>query len=360
MKKETLETLRQAIVQIATPYSTGTGFTLSDRRLIVTNEHVVRNQREAVVRLSQGKKQLGKVVFIDELHDLAILSYEGMAQAPGLELSHQLSTALGDEIVALGHPYGGEFSATYGHISSTEHRQQEVSYLQHDASLSPGNSGGPLLALDGSVLGINTFILQQGLDISYALPVGVLIHILSQLTIEPHGTAALCDSCETIVYDHTIQDQYCPSCGRAVHLPSQIESYQPTGVKATIEEIIADLGYPVSLARTGPNQWEIHKGSALIRMSYHDSTGLLSADASLCQLPTEGVDKLYRYILAENHKAHGLSMSVRSQDIVLSLLIYDQYLDIHTGRELLGRMFQKADDYDDILIHEYGALHYEM
>ncbi len=359
MKQDILENARRAIVQIATPYSTGTGFTLADHRLIVTNEHVVRNQQEAVIKLAQGKKQLCKVVFLDELHDLALLRYDG-DKIHGLTLTESDKYELGNEIVALGHPYGVEFSATYGHISSTEHRHQEITYLQHDASLSPGNSGGPLLAMDGSVIGINTFVLQQGLDISYALPAEILISILSQLKVDEQRSAALCDSCETIVYDDTIQEQYCPSCGRAVHLPSQIERYHPTGVKATIEEIITDLGYQVSLARTGPNQWEIVKGSALIRMTYHDSTGLLSADASLCQLPTEGVDRLYHYILAENHKAHGLSMSVKAQDVVLSLLIYDQYLDLHTGRELLSRMFQKADDYDDILIEKYGALHHQL
>ena len=79
-------------------------------------------------------------------------------------------------------------------------------------------------------------------------------------------------------------------------------------------------------------------------------------DASLCLLPKENIKPLYEYLLKQNHEIEGLTFSIKENDIVLSLLIYDRYLNMDTGMKLFQHLFQKADDYDNILVEKYGAI----
>src|SRR5690606_14278628 len=109
----------------------------------------------------------------------------------------------------------------------------------------------------------------------------------------------------------------------------------PSGVAKTIEALIARIGHDVSLSRCGPNAWEIRQGSARIIITYHDKSGLMSADAVLCQLPKENIKRLYEYLLRENYRNEALTLSVHDQDIVLSLLIFDRYLNEETGQQML-------------------------
>jgi serine protease Do len=112
----------------------------------------------------------------------------------------------------------------------------------------------------------------------------------------------------------------------------------------------------VRLSRSGPNAWEIRPGSASIIITYHEKTGLLSADALLCELPKKDIKPLYEYLLRENHRNEGLSLSVHEQDIILSLLIFDRYLNEETGQAMLRELFEKADFYDNKLVEEFGAI----
>ena len=78
-------------------------------------------------------------------------------------------------------------------------------------------------------------------------------------------------------------------------------------------------------------------------------------DALLCTLPPQNIKALYEYLLRENYRNEGVTLSVRGQDIVLSLLIYDRYLKEETAEKLLSSLFEKADSYDNILVEQYGA-----
>ena len=124
----------------------------------------------------------------------------------------------------------------------------------------------------------------------------------------------------------------------------------------TIEEMLGQSGHNVQLSRRGPNNWEITQGSAKINISYYEKTGLITGDAYLCLLPKSNIKPLYEYLLRQNYVMDGMTFSIKDQDIILSLLIYDRYLNADTGMELFNHLFEKADHYDNILVEEYGAL----
>ena len=127
-------------------------------------------------------------------------------------------------------------------------------------------------------------------------------------------------------------------------------------VARTIELILEKTGHNISLARVGPDSWEIRQGSAKISITYDERNGgLISADAWLAELPKENAAPIYSYLLRENYGLKNLTLSVDEQDIVLSLLIFDRYLNEETGLQMFTEMFEKADFYDDILVKEFGA-----
>ena len=353
--KSLLDIYKDVLIQIATPYSTGTGFYLKDYNLIITNEHVIRGNRRVVIDGELFRRQISRVLFLDTKHDLAFLEPPQGNALPGISLGEIEGIREGAPIIAIGHPFGLKFTATQGIISSTQQQRADILYLQHDAALNPGNSGGPLVDQSGKVLGINTFIVRDGNNIGFSLPVNVLSEILQKYRSNAESLAAMCSSCSNIVDSVNISGKYCPFCGTQIQLPHLVEEYEPTGVNKTIEMILESLSHDMELARIGPNHWQIIEGSAIIKLSYYEKNGLIIGDAYLVKLPNEGIQTIYEYLLKENYNMNALSFSVTGNEIILSLIIYDKYLNPSTGRTLLKNLFEKADYYDNILVEEYGA-----
>lgn len=354
--KDFVETYRNIIVQIATPNSTGTGFYLRDRNLIVTNHHVVEGHRAVVIEGAKFSKQVSRVHYADPKYDLAFLEGpRAIEELPAIGLGIEQVLQEGDPVTVIGHPFGLKFSVSSGIVSNTREVMNGVPYLQIDAPLNPGNSGGPVVNNEGKVVGINTMIIQNSNNIGFSLPVQLLKDSLDGYEKAGSTNACRCIACLNIVTEKTVEKGFCTFCGSRVELPAGLEEYAPVGVARTIERLVAQLGHDIPLSRSGPNCWEIRQGSAKIGITYHDKSGLLSADAVLCQLPKENIKQLYEYLLRENYSNEALTLSLHGQDIVLSLLIYDRYLNDETGMALLRLLFDKADYYDNILVEQYGA-----
>jgi serine protease Do len=354
--KDFVDIYRQTIVQIATPNSTGTCFFLKTPGLIVTNHHVVEGNRSVVIEGAGFPKQIVQVQFTDPKFDLAFLSSPQNAEAlPEVNLGVEKTLRERDPITAIGHPFGLKFSVKSGIVSNTREIMNGIPYLHIDAALNPGNSGGPLVDDDGEVVGINTFIIQNGDNTGFSLPVSYLKSSIDDFSQAHSTNAARCLACLNVVTEKTVEKNRCTHCGNRVELPSSAEEYTPSGVPKTVESLIARIGHDVALSRCGPNAWEIRQGSAKILITYHDKSGLISADALLCELPKENIKALYEYLLRENYANEGMTLSVHEQDIILSLLIFDRYLNEETGMNMLRNLFEKADHYDNILVEQYGA-----
>ena len=353
--KKVIDLYKNVILQIATPYSTGgTGFYLKKENLIITNEHVVRDNRDVVIEGALIKKQLSRVVFVDPVNDLAFLEI-GENEMPGVDLDDAFDVNVGDQIIAIGHPFRLKFTATSGIISNSNHLISEIRYLQHDAALNPGNSGGPLVNRSGKIIGVNTFIVQDGQNIGFSLPVKGLKKTLEEFKAIGRNDSTRCTSCLNIIFKDTVENGYCSFCGAKAILPTSIESYTAVGIPKTIERLLEKTGHDIRLARSGPNNWEIQHGSAKVNISYYEKSGLIIGDGYLCQLPKDNIKPLYEYLLKQNYTIEGLTFSVKGNDIVLSLLIYDRYLNDDTGMSLLKYFFEMADHYDNILVEQYGA-----
>jgi serine protease Do len=265
----------------------------------------------------------------------------------------------GDAVVAIGHPYGLNYTATQGVISKVDRIRDGLKFIQIDAAINPGNSGGPLVNMDGEVIGVNSFIIRGGDNLGFALPVNYLREAL-QLYLPNKGQASTrCFSCSLLVTSSTIDSQkYCPNCGTEVKLPELPEKeVEAVGAAKTIEEILKELGKDVKLAREGVNTWSVKEGSAKIKITYNAENYFIAGDAYLCQMPSDPakIKPLYQFLLQENFRTNGLVLSCVRQNIILSRIMYDLDMTKENGAEAFRHLFQKADHYDDFLKTEFSC-----
>jgi serine protease Do len=354
-----IDKYQNAIIQIATAGGTGTGFYVKEFDLIVTNDHVVAENAEVTIAGKSFDKTMARVWYTDRKHDLAFLEAPKNIELPDVRLGTYEHMKDGDAIVAIGHPYGLNYTATQGVISKVDRIRDGLKFIQIDAAINPGNSGGPLVNMNGEVIGVNSFIIRGGDNLGFALPVNYLREAL-QLYIPSKGhTSTRCFSCSYLVTNTNIDSKkYCPSCGTEVKLPEIPEKeVEAVGTAKTIEDVLKELGKDVKLAREGVNTWSVKEGSAKIKITFNPDNFFIAGDAYLCQMPTDitKIKALYQFLLQENYRTQGLVLSCVKQNIVLSSIIYDLDLTKDGGVETFRNLFKQADYYDDFLKTEYAC-----
>ena len=150
-----LDTLRPSVVRINTDAGGGSGVIIDPSGLVLTNYHVVKGAL-LVVKLQDDRIFTGFLLGFDEVRDIAIVQIYA-DDLVALEPGYELDPREGDEVFAIGYPLGGNFSVTSGVVSAIlQLGDSNVPYIQTDAALNPGNSGGPLVSRRGELLGINT------------------------------------------------------------------------------------------------------------------------------------------------------------------------------------------------------------
>ncbi len=354
-----IEQYQKAIIQIATAGGTGTGFYLKEFDLIVTNDHVVADNAEVTIAGKIFDKAMSRVWYTDRKHDLAFLEAPKNTEMPDVKLGRYEEMKDGDQVVAIGHPFGLNYSATQGVISKVDRIRDGLKFIQIDAAINPGNSGGPLVNNKGEIIGVNSFIIRGGDNLGFALPVNYLREAL-QMYIPNKGQASTrCFSCGYLVTTANIDTKkYCPSCGTEVKLPEIPEKEaEAVGAAKTIEEILKVLGKDVKLAREGANNWSVKEGSAKIKITYNPENFFIAGDAYLCQMPSDitKIKPLYQFLLEENYRTNGLVLSCVKQNIVLSCIMYDLDMTQENGADSFRNLFQKADHYDDYLKREFSC-----
>jgi len=169
--------------------SLGSGFIISKDGYILTNNHVVDRSSEIVVRLSDRRELIAELVGADPTSDLAVLKVETDEDLPVVTLGKSETLKVGEWVLAIGSPFGFEYSVTAGIVSAKgrslpNEQGNYVPYLQTDVAINPGNSGGPLFNLEGEVVGINSQIYSNSggfMGVSFAIPIDVAIEVADQL-----------------------------------------------------------------------------------------------------------------------------------------------------------------------------------
>ncbi|MEZ5726692.1 MAG: trypsin-like peptidase domain-containing protein [Burkholderiaceae bacterium] len=179
------------------PRGTGSGFVWDDAGHVVTNHHVIEGANQARVRLADGRVLQADLVGTSPSHDLAVLRVDtGRRPPPPLPLGESSTLRVGQSVIAIGNPFGLDFTLTTGIISAldrslpSEERGVVIQHLiQTDAAINPGNSGGPLLDSAGRLIGVNTAIYSPSgtsAGIGFAVPADTVNRVVPQLIANGH------------------------------------------------------------------------------------------------------------------------------------------------------------------------------
>ncbi|AKS42442.1 DegQ family serine endoprotease [Wenzhouxiangella marina] len=165
----------------------GSGFIMSSDGLVVTNHHVIDGADEIRVRLADRREYLAELVGSDAETDIAVLRIDAEEELPTLEFGDSSTLRAGEWVIAIGSPFQYEQSVTAGIVSAkgrSQFNQQYVPFIQSDVAINRGNSGGPLIRTDGTVVGINSWILSSNggnIGLSFSIPIEVASSSIEQL-----------------------------------------------------------------------------------------------------------------------------------------------------------------------------------
>jgi serine protease Do len=166
----------------------GSGFLIDREGFILTNHHMVESAERITVTLADGRAFRAQVVGVDPAIDVALLKIAGSHDLPEAPLGNSDELRVGEWVCAIGNPLGYVHSVTVGVVSFIGRKLFDASlddYIQTDAAINFGNSGGPLINSRGQVIGINSAISSRASNIGFAVPINQAVGILSQL--KAHG-----------------------------------------------------------------------------------------------------------------------------------------------------------------------------
>jgi len=167
--------------------SLGSGFVISEDGVVVTNNHVIRDADEVWVNFADGRELAAEIVGRDEATDIAVLRIISDTPLKPLDFGASQDLRIGDWVMAIGNPFGLGGTVTVGIISARNRNLQSGpydDYIQTDAAINRGNSGGPLFDMQGNVIGINTAILSPtggSVGIGFAIPSEIATRVINQL-----------------------------------------------------------------------------------------------------------------------------------------------------------------------------------
>ena len=166
--------------------SLGSGFVISSDGYILTNNHVVEEADEVIVRLSDRREFVAQIIGKDSRSDVALLKIEA-EDLPVVKIGSTSNLQVGEWVLAIGSPFGFDHSVTSGIVSAKGRNlpnENYVPFIQTDVAINPGNSGGPLFNLDGEVVGVNSQIFSRTggyMGLSFAIPIEMAMNVADQL-----------------------------------------------------------------------------------------------------------------------------------------------------------------------------------
>ena len=164
----------------------GSGFIIDKDGTVVTNNHVIKDADDILVRVNGDKEYKAKIIGTDPLSDIAVLKIQSDDKFKPVKFGNSDLARIGDWVIAIGNPFGLGGTVTTGIISARNRSiglSRYEDFIQTDASINQGNSGGPLFNMDGDVVGVNTAILSQGgsIGIGFAIPSNNAKQVVDQL-----------------------------------------------------------------------------------------------------------------------------------------------------------------------------------
>jgi tetratricopeptide (TPR) repeat protein len=310
-----LQHISDSVFKVNTSTRTGSGFYLKADNIIITNFHVVEGHREAAVENRAKMRSLAKVVFVNPDTNLAFLKPSRILKPAG-SLDSFANVETREKVLVLGYPLGMGYTETQGIVSSPRQLVKGRHFIQTDAAINPGSSGGPLVNARGELVGVAISKSKDAENVGFAIPIDILKQDLETFKLNKDLKFSVkCNFCKSLVFEQT---NYCKNCGHIMHA-SVFERFNPDTAAAFVEDALILMGLNPVLARRGQDYWEFYQGSSLITIYFH-SGDYVYAMSPINQLAHGNPDKLYKYLLSKPLSTYRLG--VKENNIYLSYRFY--------------------------------------
>lgn len=347
-----LEELKHAVYKINTANGSGTGFYLKNNNIFVSNYHVVKGNKKVSLENQTKDRFIADVIYVNPDADIAIMKCATLKPNISIPFNQVLDVQSRDTVFVLGFPFGMPFTATEGIVSNAQQLLDGRNFIQTDAAVNPGNSGGPVLSEEGNLIGITTAKFTEADNVGFAIPASVLKEELDIFSKNTEGKFSLkCSSCQSLIYEKM---DYCPNCGADVD-DKIFDDKEISKFAKFIESAIQEMGINPILARSGSEYWEFYSGSALVRIFVFQKN-YLYATSPLNDLPNENLEPLLKYLLHDSVAPYQLGIA--KNQIYISYRAHMN--DVFSSRsdevkKYLSHLIIKANEMDDFFVKEFGC-----
>ncbi|MDX1958806.1 MAG: trypsin-like peptidase domain-containing protein [Leptospiraceae bacterium] len=352
-----IEKIFSTVVKINTAEGSGTGVYLKQEDVIITNFHVVSGFKKVGVETQSKTSLPADVVLVNPLLDIAILKPHKILDVPSIGYQRHSTINNTDKVAVLGYPFGMPFQVTEGIVSSVKQILSGQTYIQTDAAVNPGNSGGPVVNMKGDVIGITTSKFTNADNMGFALPIDFVLEELDAMKLNPNFVYAVkCTSCNYPLYEEV---DHCPNCGTQLNIHALFTEKPKSAMAVFVEEVFKELNLDPVIARKGSDFWEFLQGSALVRYFVYRNS-FLFATSPLVKTPKQNLSELYTYLLSNFPTPFYLGITdgivYLSYRVHLSDLRGPSRAEIQSN---LVKMATKADELDNFLVEKFGCEWYD-
>lgn len=346
------QSVYNAVFKVNHAGGSGSCFYLKSINLFVTNFHVVDGFHNLAIQDKDKNFYLAKVVLVNADADIALLSAEGdFSTLPAIALA-EAETVIGQKVNVAGYPFGMPLTVTEGTVSSPKQLMNNNYYIQTDAAVNPGNSGGAMFSDKGDIVGITVSKFSEADNMGFGIPVERLKKILEDIKgLDTTRFNVQCSSCDGLIAE---EEEYCPFCGEK--LPDNIFKERGlTEFAQFCEKAIKEMGINPIIARVGYERWKFHKGSSEIRMFIYDSSYLF-ATSPINVLPKKDLEPVLTYLLSADVKPYQLGLDGNQIYISYRVHMSDVFSDYaEEVQKNLTNLAFKADDLDNYLLENYSC-----
>jgi serine protease Do len=339
------------VFKVITAAGSGSSFYLRDKKIFITNYHVVGQFKRVSVQDPSGTRHLAEVILANPADDIAFLKVNQEFDIPELKLQMQ-SINRGEKVYVAGFPFGMPFTVTEGVVSAPSQLMSGKNYVQTDAAVNPGNSGGPVFNGSGEVIGITTSKFNNADNMGFAVPITTLVEEFDSLPLLVANTFNLvCDSCSGLIQQRT---QYCANCGGQID-EKLFDEPLLTDLSIFCEQALRDLDIDPVIARQGNEFWEFYHGSSLVRMFVYN-TSYLYVTSPINQLPSQNMQALLEEILTREIAPYQLG--IWNKEIFVSYRVHISDVFGRRGGEIkknIAALYRKANELDDYFNEKFGC-----
>ncbi|MDR3287707.1 MAG: trypsin-like peptidase domain-containing protein [Prevotellaceae bacterium] len=344
----------KAIYKVNHAGGTGSCFYIKQHDVFVTNYHVVAGFKKMAIQDNDKNLYVVNVILVNPELDIALLAAENdFSHLPEIKLSKSGEIKIGQKLNVAGYPFGMPFTVTEGTVSSPKQLIKNKYYIQTDAAVNPGNSGGPMFNENNELVAITASKITDADNMGFGIPISDLDKVFQDISnIDKTQYNVQCSSCEAIISQ---QEEYCPACGEKLS-ESIFKEHQLTDLAEFCERAIDAMGINPILARVGYEAWKFHKGSSEIRMFVYDRAYLFCT-SPINILPKKDLEPVLKYLLGGINAPYQLGIENNQIFISYRLHISDLLCEKYAEeiRENITNLAFKADEMDNYLADTFGC-----